>query len=99
MIGGTVVKTKVLKDRVWINCEEDNSTSQCAIYVEKNPKSLCIEPGDSVWWQGGYALWTPYFNRNKPAGKGGKDYDIRIPKIGFSGVAEPKDNNLVLGST
>ncbi len=99
MIGGTVVKVKVLKDRVWVNCEEDNSTSQCAIYVEKNPKSLCIEPGDSVWWQGGFAMWTPYFNRKKTCdhqhhyscARVGKDYDIRIPRIGFSGVKEPKE--------
>ena len=97
MIGGTVIKVKELPDKIWVNCEEDCSTSQCAIYVEKNAKSKLIEPGDSVWWQGIYAMWTPYCNcGNDPAKPGfvegrkaGKDYDIKIPRIGFSGVSEP----------
>lgn len=97
MVGGTVVETIELPDRIWVNCEEDNSTSQCAIYVEKNAKSRCIAPGDSVWWQGEDAMWTPYCNRGPACNhkhhysckRAGKDYDIRIKRIGFSGVKKP----------
>lgn len=35
MIGGTVIETIELEDRVWINTKEKNSTSTCAIYVKK----------------------------------------------------------------
>jgi hypothetical protein len=87
MIGGIVTETKQLPDRIWLDCEEQNSTSKCAIYVERNENSERIKAGDSVWWQGGYALWTPY-GVNRPA-RAGKDYDIRIPRIGFSGVSKP----------
>ena len=97
MIGGTVIKVIDCGDKIWINCEEDCSSSQCAIYVEKTAKSRCIQNGDSIWWQGGFAMWTPYFNRgndpDKPGyvegRKSGKDYDIRIKRIGFSGVSQP----------
>lgn len=91
--------TKVidLGDKIYINCEEENSTSQCAIHVERNNKSLLIKPGDSVWWQGPFAMWTPYENRSGPCDHQhhysckhvGVDYDIRIPRIGFSGVVKP----------
>jgi hypothetical protein len=97
MIGGTVVETIVLEDRVWVDCEEDNSTSKCAIYVVRNKRSEAIKPSDSIWWQGSWAMWTPYKHRGndprKPGfvkgRKSGKDYDIRIQRIGSSGVAKP----------
>jgi len=99
MVGGTVVETIILEDRVWVNTVDNDETrnTQCAIYVQKNEKALRISPGDSVWWQGGSAMWTPYLNRGavrKQRGetkeqRGGIDYDIRIPRIGFSGVSRP----------
>lgn len=90
MIGGTVIKVIVLPDRVWINCEEDSSQSQCAIYVERNSKSELISPGDSVWWQGLDAMWTPFKMRGSINGADGIDYDIRIKRIGYSGVKQPQ---------
>lgn len=90
MIGGTVVETIVLPDKVWINCEENDSTSQCAIYVKRTDKARSISPGDSVWWQSGWAFWTPYFRCDRTGGKVGKDYDIALERIGFSGVKRPE---------
>lgn len=89
MVGGVVVKVVPLMDKVWVNCEETDSAQQCAIYVERNDSSLKIRPGDSLWWQGAYAMWTPFENRGKPNGKAGVDYDRRILRIGNSGVAYP----------
>lgn len=90
MIGGIVTQVKVLPDKVWVDCVEKNSSSKCAVYCERNEKSELIQPGDSFWWQGGYCMWTPYLNtKAKKGSKGGLDYDIRIPKIGFSGVNRP----------
>ena len=89
MIGGTVIEVIQLPDKVWINCEENNSSSQCAIYVERNAKSLCVERSDQIWWQGGWAMWTPY-SYKQGTGKDGKDFDIKLPRIGFSGVVKPQ---------
>lgn len=84
MIGGNVIETIVLPDRVWVNCKERNSTSECAIYVENTPKSRSISEGDIVWWQGGYAMWTPKSNGGAYAKS-----DIRLNRIGCSGVSRP----------
>lgn len=97
MIGGIVVETVIVGDRVWINCEEERSSSQCAIYVKNTAKARCVSPGDTVWWQGVRALWTPHFNRGKTCDhthhysckRVGKDYDIELERIGFSGVPKP----------
>lgn len=100
MIGGTVVEVIELADRVWVNVVEDRegSDTHCAVYVEKNDKSAIIKPGDALWWQSGSAMWTPYANRGSvrgpaaPVQRGGVDYDIRIPRIGFSGVKRPVEH-------
>lgn len=80
----------ILPGKVWVDCVEQNSTSKCAVYCERNENSEAIRPGDSFWWQCGYCMWTPYLHtKAKRGSKGGLDYDIRIPKIGYSGVPKP----------
>jgi len=88
MIGGIVTQVIVLPDRVWINCVEEQSTSKCAIYVERDERSEKVKPADTVWWQGGFAMWTPY-EYKQGSGKFGIDYEIKLNRIGFSGVAKP----------
>lgn len=92
MVGGVVIEVIVLPERVWVNCEEERSSSRCAIYVERNEKSERIKPADQIWWQGGWAMWTPYYPRHDPSKipqRAGFDYDIKIPRIGCSGVKRP----------
>ena len=100
MIGGTVIEVSESKKRpeiVFVDCREKRSKSTCAIYVEKNANSLAIEVGDSVWWQGRLAMWTP--KRNATGKKEddkmicGVDYDIQIRRIGCSGVGHPDRND------
>lgn len=86
MIGGTVIETIVLPDKVWVNCEDDHNSDRCAIYVKNTAKSRTISNGDTVWWQGGWALWTPRDSHGKAIGKA----DIRIERVGFSGVRRPE---------
>lgn len=91
MIGGKVIETIVLPDKVWVNCQDDHSTSTCAIYVARDAKSRSISEGDTVWWQSGVAMWTPTATRNTPGEKkGGVHFDIQIPRIGYSGVKRPR---------
>ena len=89
MVGGTVIETVVLPDKVWVNCQDKHSTSQCAIYVKNTPKARCISEGDSFWWQSSWAFWTPQFYV-QGSGKAGKEYDIKLERVGFSGVSRPE---------
>lgn len=45
---------------------------------------IWIQPGDSFWWQSGKCYWTPQENRNKPNSRSGLDFDVALPKIGYS---------------
>ena len=41
--------------------------------------------GDSIWWQGGDAMWTPGpMGRPLPADRCSKDWDIHLPREGYS---------------
>jgi len=98
MIGGVVIEKIVLSDRVWVMCVERHELchDKRALYVERNAQSERINPGDSLWWQGKVAMWTPYSIRTNHGLKNamqfrcGVDYDIEIPRIGYSGVSRPK---------
>lgn len=91
MIGGKIIETIVVDDKVWLNCQEYLETTntllnnKCAIYVEKNNKSLSVSEGDIVWWQGKNAYWTARDKYNKCIGKS----DVILNRIGFSGVSRP----------
>lgn len=86
MVGGTVIEVITLEDRIWINCRDSNQgrKDECAIYVERNAHSEAIRAGDVVWWQSQHAMWTPI-----SADLRGFE-DIKIPRIGYSGVPRPE---------
>ena len=91
-VGGKVIETMVLADRVWVNTDEASTyqtssgewvtipSTECAIYVERTAESRAISEGDSLWWQGRWAFWTP---RNRAF------EDRRLSRIGYSGVSRP----------
>jgi len=85
MVGGTVGGIRVLEDRIWVNCWDKpyKHIEECAIYVERNADSEQIKIGDSLWWQGRFALWTPRPEDGR--------HDVEIPRIGYSGVPDPKE--------
>jgi len=71
---------------VWINTKEKPEYhSECAIYVERTPAALAVSEGDIVWWQGAYAMWTPKNQHGKTYTK----TDMKLKRIGFSGVSRP----------
>jgi len=89
MIGGQVIEAITVSDhpkgsRVWINCREKDSTSECAIYVEDSAAARCVEKGDKVWWQSEWAMWSHY-HQGRLVGKA----DIKLKRIGSSGVSRP----------
>lgn len=102
MVGGVVIEVIKLKGRVWVNTVErerldTGEYNQCAIYIERNENSEQIKLKDSLWWQGRFAMWTPAENRKKTCNhehhyscqRAGIDYDIKIPRVGYSGVERP----------
>lgn len=97
MIGGTVTETVEDRSRIWVKVADDKHFDSCAINVVNNDEAKKIKPGDSIWWQGTFAMWTPYENRSEArrrAGittpqRAGVDFDIQIPRVGYSGAPRP----------
>ncbi len=96
MIGGVVIETLLVpllvendpealsfgqerEARVWVNAK-DKHGGTCAIQVADTPAARCISEGDSIWWQGRHAFWTP---------KSGAFSDYKLQRIGYSGVSRP----------
>jgi len=79
-VGGKVLETLVLRDRVWVNTFDGDS--ECAIYVELTPESRTITAGDSLWWQAAKAFWTP-----RSIGGAMPFTDRSLERIGFSGIS------------
>jgi hypothetical protein len=84
MVGGYVITVIDVaeKNRTYVNCKGEGCEKRetCAIYVEMNEDSKQIRPGDWLWWQAGYAYWTPADKRLK---------ERKIPRVGYSGVSSP----------
>lgn len=98
MVGGTVVEVAGVPDRpevLYLDCVDKpqgrKKADYCAILVERNQDSDRIQVGDSIWWQGKTAYWTPVQNRggHLTGLKCHVDYDIQIPRVGYSGVEHP----------
>lgn len=100
MTGGTVLEAchhPKDKTKTYVNVGHRSykKVQECAIYVARCAESDKIEIGDQVWWHGRFAYWTPQYNcvdalEAKERGlKQGVDYDVKIRRIGFSGVDHP----------
>ncbi len=90
MVGGIVIEVANVPDRpdvLYVDCRDRTySKDTCAIYIENNEISQKIEIGDNIWWQCNYAMWTP---SGSIKSKCGVDYDIKINRVGYSGVKYP----------
>lgn len=91
MVGGKVIEVCNVPGRngvLFVNCADRpyKKIETCAILVEDNETSQKIQVGDSLWWQGWWAMWTPQASVSKDNAKCGVDYDIRIPKVSGSGI-------------
>lgn len=78
-VGGKVIEVINIEPRkVWVNTFD--KYSECAIYCDPSslPFGEKIQPGDTLWWQGGFAYWTP---------KERHIVEFKIKKIGFSGIS------------
>ena len=83
-IGGTVTETIDCATSVWINTLDDHG-EYCAIHVKPSNQAFCISEGDTVWWQAGWALWTPKGRRGNNILR-----DVKLERIGYSGAKRPE---------
>lgn len=81
-VGRTVVEVIRLNDRVYVATKERSAPREkpVAVYLERTEDAEWIMPGDTLEWMGGSALWTP---------QTGERHHVPIPKIGYSGVPRP----------
>lgn len=81
MVGGTVIEVIELPKKIWVNVKDTTYKDTAAIYIERNKDSERIVVGDSIWWQGKFAMWTP----------GTREVaDVKIPRLSYSGVGRPE---------
>ena len=106
MVGGIVHSRIVFSSasRIYLCVKDPRNTDWCALYVELSDVSLLIREGDALWWQAREAMWTPAKNlspteecptRLRPGLTGGKDFDIVVKRIGYSGRFHPSDAALI----
>lgn len=90
-VGGTVIETVISGDCVWINTKEKPEyRSECAIYVDNTPEARAVSEGDTVWWQGGFAFWTPKNKHGKRVGP----VEVKLKRRGASGISRPYTKGL-----
>lgn len=84
-VGGKVIEVIEVTPRyVYVNTNDSKTAyaNECAVYVD--PAGNDIRVGDSLWWGGGNAYWTPFRD-----GKAVLPIDRKLKKIGYSGVKRP----------
>jgi hypothetical protein len=81
MVGGTVIETIDTGERIWVNCKDTTHSNTSAIYLERTVESRSISEGDSIWWQGKHAYWTP---------KSKAFHDFQLIRTSCSGVDRPQ---------
>jgi hypothetical protein len=90
MVGGKVIGiVRKRGEPTTVNVEDTHHPGDtCGIEVWErradNGTPVVIEIGDSIWWQGREAMWTPHVRTNRPPDKCGKTWDIHLPRVGYS---------------
>lgn len=91
MVGGRVIGLARGPETTLVHVEDrkpggsraDRCSVRCVEHRADTGERVAIEVGDSIWWQCGYCMWTPAA-RVGGGGRSGVDYDIRLPKVGYS---------------
>lgn len=91
MVGGIIIGLSRTEKGTLVNVRDKTYGDTCAVRVlEKRrfgDEPVKLEIGDSIWWQGNDAIWTSKILADKSISEAGRcqyDWDIHIPKIGFS---------------
>jgi hypothetical protein len=94
MVGGIVIGLARGPEDTLVHCQDTGrgySNDRLSIRVierrRDNGEPVEIGVGDSIWWQGRDAMWTPKAVKDAGIDPGvgcAKDWDIALPRIGYS---------------
>lgn len=89
MVGGDVIGIVRRDGTTLLNVRDRTYGDLCAVRCKEvrraTGEDVHIRLGDKVWWQGEDVMWTPQTFTGSASGPGcGTQWDIHIPKIGFS---------------
>ncbi len=97
MVGGEVTLVRTKGDLLELVVRGHTGYERyqiCAVTILRDT-GHDVQPGDEIWWQGNRVMWTPKAQRGQPVEEvdgvlvgSGTEYDIVIPRVGFS--YEPK---------
>ena len=90
MVGGKVIGLARKADSTLVHVQDEKyENDRCSIRVKEvrrdNGQPVTIQVGDDIWWQDRDAMWTPRGVDVDPGVGCGVDWDIHLPRIGYSG--------------
>jgi hypothetical protein len=78
MLGGRVIGLARSRHSTLVHVEAPDGATVTA-RVREPPCDDDIALGDTLWWEGSFAFWTPH--SYDAGGRPGIDYDVRIPRL------------------
>ena len=79
MVGGTIISVFHYRDRDSLVVRGTGSERSTYLALDLEPSDEPLKIGDTIWWQGDIALWTPH-DRSRE--------DVHIKRIGYAYSAE-----------
>lgn len=83
-VGGIVARVDPPEDgRLWVDTREPDRPfdTPVGVFLEDGPTSRAVRVGDSLWWHGRFAYWTP--KGSTPQEYQGRS-DIPIRRVSYS---------------
>lgn len=90
MVGGKIIGiTRKPDGLTTVNVQDRRCRDRCGIVVREvrkdNGRPVSLSLGDSIWWHGRDAMWTPRsMPRPLAPDRCSKDWDIHLPREGYS---------------
>ncbi len=91
MVGGKIIGLVRRPDGLTtVNVQDtrySNDTTAIRVREQRkdNGQTVSLSIGDSIWWQGREAMWTPEPTpRPLPPDECSKEWDIQLPREGYS---------------
>lgn len=88
MVGGDVIGFARHPDNTLVNVRDCTYGDTCAVRIIERRRdtgeAVALAVGDKIWWPGNDVMWTPQWVKVSSGRGCGTDWDIRLPKIGYS---------------
>lgn len=88
MVGGVIIGFVRHPDNTLVHVQDPTYGDKCSLRIQEQRRDdgspVDIKIGDKLWWQRLDAMWTPGWCKVARGGGCGTDWDIRLPRIGYS---------------